>query len=74
MESQPEPDSSPWAQSEFERTERNQGKRGNGAFGQVVTATLPNGVTTSYGYDTAQRQTSISHTLSSQTLDYLFRS
>ncbi len=34
----------------------------------MVTATLPNGVTTSYGYDAAQRQTSISHTLSSQTL------
>lgn len=41
---------------------------GNGAFGQVVTATLPNGVTTNYGYDAAQRQTSITHTLSSQTL------
>ncbi len=41
---------------------------GYGAFGQVVTATLPNGVTTSYGYDAAERQTSITHTLSSQTL------
>ena len=41
---------------------------GYGAFGQVVTATLPNGVTTSYGYAAAQRQTSITHTLNSQTL------
>lgn len=38
------------------------------AVGQVVTTTLPNGVRTVYGYDTAQRLQTLTHSTLSQTL------